>query len=203
MVTISSSIGGGLAQSPLLNPTSWIIIIATLLSVGGIVLFFAYNWFKQKYNIDIEIKEERASGNPVVRYAYGRRFEEEGVRKINIMTLRNWKGIMLPAPTLDVIEMQSNGRLKVTYWCDVFSNFHQMKFTKKVPIYDFDEQGNVVKMSEEEIIFAPDSSSYRQFAIQELRRVWNRYKEADWWGKYGAITTIGIVAGVSNAYSAV
>jgi len=186
MVDIVGFVGGGF--------NIWIVVIALVFMV--ILTIIGLAWLRNRYPIDVTVRSERMNGGVLMSKAYARMYEENGVRKINLISTKNFRGITLPSPTLDALEIKGN-REHLNYWRDVNGNFHQVKFTKFVPIVEFDENGRLLKNLEQEVIFAPDSASYREAGIQELKRLWEKHKAKDWWSQYGPATVIGVIAAVA------
>lgn len=171
--------------------------------------FFIYWYFtKSQYFYEVHVREERRGGNTILIKDLGKVFiDEKGVKKLYI---KNYKVIWEP-PTLDCIEFQARGKQVINLWRDIYGNFHLVKFTSIVPLVIEDDNGDVltpsidvkqpngsiVKIGVKQVIFSPENKSSRFWMVQELRGLWNRHKERNWWDKYGYTATIGIVATVA------
>lgn len=185
------------------------VLLLVGLSVGTVLfvllgygVYFAY--IKKSYLYDVDVREERKDGLTVLKKDVAKAFvDEKGVRKFYLKGL----GLTWQPPTLDCIEAQANGRSLINVWRDINGELHSCRFTRKVPVvFDNDQNlaevatfqvimpdGTKKRMGYQEIIFSPDNKSNRFWAVNELKSMWHRHKERDWWQKYGGITVIGIV----------
>lgn len=179
--------------------------ITLVLTIVGYSSYFAY--IKSQFKYDVHVRQEQHSGVTVLKKDIAKMYaDENGVRK---MFIRGYKATW-QIPTTDSIETQSGGRPLINLWRDINGEFHLCRFTKTVPVVIENEDGHleiptydvktptgeVIKMGFEERIFSPDNKTNRFWAVNEMRGLWHRHKERDWWTKYGGTVTIGIVATV-------
>lgn len=177
----------------------WQMLVVITIGLFLTIAISFIGWFRQRFNLDVDIVEERANGALTEFQVKGRVFNDKGVKTIRFATMFSWNLKNLPAPNPAGMSLGRNGRERVKYYKALNGEYYQILITKRIPTHGIVKEDGSVEFDEwKEIVFSPVNQDYKSFARMELKRAYETHKSKNFWERYGGLVAlIGVSACVA------
>lgn len=174
------------------------LTVITIALIGTVGISFV-GWFRQRFNLDVDIVEERAGGALTEFQLKGRVFNNDGIKTLQLGRMFSWNLKTLPTPNPAGITLGRNGRERAKYYKALNGEFYQILITKRVPTHGtIKEDGSVEFDKWDEIVFSPVNQDHKTFARNELKRAYETHKNKNFWERHGGLVALlGVAACVA------